>query len=56
MGWMVEEWSISVTLDAHAGPTEAEHDRLWEELRRRLNEVAQDPKYNAISPAVRYID
>jgi hypothetical protein len=48
MGWEGLEWSISVTLDAHAGEKEKEHDALWRELDIRLTEVAREPRYAEI--------
>jgi hypothetical protein len=48
MGWEGSGWSISVTLDAHAGEKEKEHDALWRELNIRLTEVARDPRYAEI--------
>ena len=48
MGWMVEQWCVTATLDAHAGEKEKEHDELWRELQLRLAELVSEPRYAEI--------
>jgi hypothetical protein len=48
MGWESERWSVSITLDAHGGDKEKEHEKLWRELQIQLTEVARDPKFAGI--------
>jgi hypothetical protein len=48
MGWQAEGWSVSVTLDAHAGEKEKAHEALWRELQIRLGELVSDPLYAEI--------
>jgi hypothetical protein len=48
MGWEGDNWGVSVTLDAHAGEKEKEHEALWRELQIRLGELVRDARYSEI--------
>lgn len=48
MGWEGDRWEVSVTLDAHGGEKEKEHEALWRELKIRLSELVKDPQYSGI--------
>lgn len=58
MGYMGEtlELRVAVTLDAHGGPKEDEHQQLWDELRPRaaaaLRAVVEDPRYAPLRPLI----
>lgn len=48
MGWEGDRWAVSVTLDAHGGEKEKEHEALWRELQIRLRELVRDERYAGI--------
>lgn len=50
VGWLGEGWSVSVTLDAHAGELERAHDALWQQMREQLEAVKNDPQYEQLNP------
>lgn len=45
MGWTGETWTVEVNVCAHGGDRETTEEILWEEMRARLQEVADDARY-----------
>lgn len=49
---MVGQVCVTVTLDAHGGEREREHDERWCELQWRLEAVMMQGRYDTLNPNI----
>lgn len=52
MGYTLEELTVNVRLSRHNSLKDEEHNALWDDLRRRVIEITDEPKYADIEPAI----
>lgn len=52
MGRRTEELRVTARLSAHNDEQDDTDAALWDELRARVREVTEDPRYQDIAPAL----
>ena len=52
MGYNVASAQVTVRLSSHNDERDDRDEALWDELRRKIAEIAADPRYEDISPLV----
>lgn len=52
MGFERTQLTVSATVSRHNSDADRRDDLLWEDLSRRVRELAADPRYDAIMPDV----
>jgi hypothetical protein len=48
MGYLHVEFKIVASVSRHNSDKDKEHDELWEDVIRRVDEIMKDPKYSEI--------
>lgn len=48
MGYDIVDYRITASVSRHNSDQDEEHDALWEEVKKRIQEIIDDPKYAPI--------
>lgn len=48
MGYELVDFKVIASLSRHNSDKDKEHDRLWEDATKRIEEIINDPKYKPI--------
>lgn len=49
MGRSLEEYRILASLSSHNSEQDEIDEQLWEEVKRRIREIIEDPRYESIN-------
>jgi len=52
MGYKAEALRVVVSLSNHNSEKDKEHEELWKDLIKRVEEIVEDPKYSPIQAMV----